>query len=207
MQQSPRRRRRRARRGSSWVATYQRAGRAGLAGYLGTPHESGFDDLSTVVGEFANGADAILLRRMGRQDADVWYERVDLSTVHVLLIEWTHGLSDHLLGVDVPILLDSTPAQTLEHRRSRNRDGGVDSPFTTMVLGVEQELLDAQAQGPHRARQDRGAAYGCTRPCDGYLGRVPCLSAPRAPTPGPCSTPTPTASAVGCRARSTCCAA
>ena len=37
------------------------------------------------------------------------------------------------------------PAQTLAHRRARARDGAVDSPFTTLVLGLEQAKLDAQA--------------------------------------------------------------
>lgn len=132
--------------GSTWIAVYQAAGRCGLKGYLGTPHEIDFDELSSVVSQFTNGADAIHLRRMGRDEADVWYDVVDLSQVSVLVIEWTHGISDFLQGVDVPILLTSTPAETLEHRRARNRDGAVDSPFTTMVLGVEQELLDAQAK-------------------------------------------------------------
>jgi hypothetical protein len=132
--------------GSTWVAVYQDAGRCGLKGYLGTPYESDFDELSAVVSQFTNGASAIHLRRMGREEADVWYDVVDLSQVSVLVIEWTHGLSDFLHGVDVPILLASTPAETLEHRRARNRDGAVDSPFTTMVLGIEQELLDAQAK-------------------------------------------------------------
>ena len=37
----------------------------------------------------------------------------------------------------------------LEHRRSRNRDGKLDSPFTMMVLELEQNKLVAQA---HKAK-------------------------------------------------------
>jgi hypothetical protein len=48
-------------------------------------------------------------------------------------------------GVDIPILLNSTPEETLAHRRSRARDGAVDSPFTTTVLELEQALLHSQA--------------------------------------------------------------
>ena len=48
-------------------------------------------------------------------------------------------------GVDLPVLLNSTPAETMAHRRERNRDGKVDSPFTTMVLEIEQGLLASQA--------------------------------------------------------------
>ncbi len=52
-----------------------------------------------------------------------------------------------LTGVDIPILLNSTPEETLAHRRSRSRDGAVDSPFTTMVLELEQARLQRQAAG------------------------------------------------------------
>ena len=79
----------------------------------------------------------------------MWYDRVDLSDVRVLIVEWTHGNSDHLSGVDLPILLNSTPAETLAHRRSRHRDGKTDSAFTAMVLDIEQKKLEAQA---HKAR-------------------------------------------------------
>lgn len=128
-----------------WLAVYQRAGRTALRGYLGTPAEIDFDELSGVVGQFRDGADAIWCKRMGRAEADLWYDRVDFSAVRVLVIEWTHGLSSLLRGVDVPVLLNSTPEQTLAHRRARNRDGATDSPFTTTVLTIEQELLESQA--------------------------------------------------------------
>ena len=82
---------------------------------------------------------------MGRTPLDLWYDRVDFSDKKVLIIEWTHGNSDGFSGVDLPILLNSTPQETLEHRRSRNRDGGVDHPFTIMVLEIEQRLLESAA--------------------------------------------------------------
>lgn len=130
-----------------WLAAYQRAGRDALAGYLGTPAEIDFDHLSAIVGEFKTGAPRLHLRRMGRGPADLWYDAVDVGDVDVLVVEWTHGASRHLRGVDVRILLTSTPAETLAHRRARGRDGATDSVFTQMVLGIEQELLDSQAGG------------------------------------------------------------
>ena len=45
--------------------------------------------------------------------------------------------------------MNSTPQETLEYRRSRNRDGGTDGPFVAMVLEIEQRLLDSQA---HKAK-------------------------------------------------------
>ena len=90
-----------------------------------------------------------MLKRMGREEAHLWYDLVDFSNISVLIIEWTHSNSDFLSGVDIPILLNSTPQETLAHRRQRNRDGKIDSPFTTMVLEIEQALLTVQA---HKAK-------------------------------------------------------
>lgn len=128
-----------------WIAAYQEAGKAGLRSYLGTNNEIDFNEVSGIIEKFKAGAESIMLKRMGRVETDLWYDAVDFSNTNVLIIEWTHGNNDNLVGVDVPILLNSTPQETLEHRRSRNRDGKIDSPFTMMVLGLEQEKLVAQS--------------------------------------------------------------
>ncbi|HPU63363.1 MAG TPA: adenylylsulfate kinase [Mobilitalea sp.] len=128
-----------------WLAIYQRAGRSGLKNYLGTSNEINFDEISDIISQFKNGADSIYLRRMGREESELWYEAVDFRDKNVIIIEWTHSNNDNLLGVDIPVLLNSTPQETLEHRRARNRDGAVDSPFTMMVLEIEQNLLISQA--------------------------------------------------------------
>lgn len=132
-----------------WLAPYQTAGRKALAEYLGTSKEIDFAEVNQIIGRFKAGEPSLMLKRMGRTDAELWYERIDMGGVQVLVIEWTHGNNDNLVGVDIPILLNSTPQETLEHRRSRNRDGAVDSPFTTMVLEIEQGLLASQA---HKAK-------------------------------------------------------
>lgn len=129
-----------------WLTTYLAAGRRALAAYLGTPREVNFDEINAILEKFHSGAACLTLKRMGRTEDQLWYDEVDVSDVQVIVLEWTHGNSDYLRGVDVPILLNSTPEETLAHRRSRQRDGGVDSPFTTMVLGLEQEKLHAQAR-------------------------------------------------------------
>lgn len=132
-----------------WFSSYLEGGKKGLEGYLGTSNEINFEQVSGIVAAFKGGADHIWLKRMGRTDTDLWYENVDFSETKVLIIEWTHGNSDNYQGVDIPILLNSTPEETLAHRRARNRDGKTDSAFTTMVLGIEQELLKKQA---HKAK-------------------------------------------------------
>ncbi len=129
----------------SWYASYINGGCEGLKGYLGTKNEINFDQLSKIVADFKSGKDKIYLKRMGRDNTELWYDEVDFSDTEVLVIEWTHGNNDNLIGVDIPILLNSTPKETLEHRRMRNRDGGVDSPFILAVLEIEQQLLAAQA--------------------------------------------------------------
>lgn len=128
-----------------WLSVYQNAGKYGLKNYLGTTNEIDFSELTGIVSQFKNGADTIILKRMGREETELWYDVVDFSNISVMIIEWTHGNSHNLQGVDIPILLNSTPQETLEHRRARNRDGGIDSPFTSVVLGMEQEMLISQA--------------------------------------------------------------
>lgn len=128
-----------------WLSIYQSYGRSGLKDYLGTMNEIDFNELTGIISQFKNGKSHIFLKRMGREETEIWYDSVDFSDKNVLLIEWTHGNNHNLQGVDIPILLNSTPKETLEHRRSRNRDGGTDSPFTTMVLEIEQDMLILQA--------------------------------------------------------------
>lgn len=128
-----------------WMETYREAGYRALMGYLGTKAEIDFDEVSGIIAQFKRGEERIALRRMGREREALWYEPVDLRGVQVLVIEWTHGNSDELEGVDIPVLLNSTPQETLAHRRTRNRDGKLDSAFTTMVLEIEQRKLDSQA--------------------------------------------------------------
>lgn len=132
-----------------WLTTYRAAGARALDDYLGSQEEIDFAEVNAILAAFKGGAESLLLKRMGREPGELWYERVDLRDVQVLVVEWTHGNSQHVEGVDIPILLNSTPAETLAHRRSRARDGATDSPFTSLVLAVEQEHLHDQA---HRAR-------------------------------------------------------
>lgn len=129
-----------------WLSSYQDAGRKGLRNYLGTTNEIDFNELSGIISQFKTGAHRIFLKRMGREETELWYDSVDFSNKNVMIIEWTHGNSKNLKGVDIPILLNSTPRETLEHRKSRNRDGATDSPFTKMVLEIEQDMLVSQAQ-------------------------------------------------------------
>ena len=133
----------------SWFSTYLNSALSGLRGYLGTDQEIDFSEMSHIVSQFKAGENHIWLKRMGRGESDLWYEKVDFTGIDVLVIEWTHGNSDYYTGVDIPVLLNSTPEETLAHRRSRNRDGKTDSPFTMCVLEIEQGMLEAQA---HKAR-------------------------------------------------------
>lgn len=129
-----------------WFAAYIDGGRKALEAYLGTEKEIAFNEVENIVSAFKDGAKDIWLRRMGREETELWYEKVDFNDTNILLIEWTHGNSDYYKGVDFPILLNSTPAETLVYRKSRNRDGKTDSAFTTLVLEIEQEMLHRQAK-------------------------------------------------------------
>lgn len=129
-----------------WYKWYLKYGRKGLEDYLATPNEIDFEEVSQILSDFHNGKNEIWFKRLGRDATELWYEKKDMSEVRVLILEWTHGNSDCLKGVDIPVLLNSTPQETLENRKKRNRDSGADSPFTAMVLEIEQNLLTKQAE-------------------------------------------------------------
>lgn len=128
-----------------WLVAYQAAGRKGLEGYLGTPGEIDFDEAVRIIGEFKSGAKKMMLKRMGREENETWYDSVNVDGLRILIVEWTHGNSEYLRGVDIPVFLSSSPQETLESRQLRNRDVGCDSSFTEMVLDIEQRVLMRQA--------------------------------------------------------------
>lgn len=130
----------------SFLRTYIEGGLISLKSYLGTNEEIDFHEINDICKSFKNGSNAIYLKRMGRNSHSLWYDQVDFTDKKVLLIEWTHGNSDYLTEVDIPVFLNSTPKETMEHRALRNRDGKVDSAFVTRVLEIEQDMLKSQAK-------------------------------------------------------------
>ena len=126
------------------LRVYEEAGEEGLREYLGTPKEIDFDCINQVLAEFHAGKDTITLRHMGRKDGDISSEETDFTGVSVMLVEWTHGGSEYLKGVDIPVFLESSPEETRERRIRRNRDENAASPFICRVVELEQEKLDIQ---------------------------------------------------------------
>ncbi len=128
-----------------WFGQYIVAASGALMEYLGSREELDFDEINEILKEFRDGKEAIWLKRMGRDEASLWYDKVSMKDKKVLILEWTHGNSEHLKYVDIPVLISSTPEETLTNRLERGRDEGIDSPFTTIVLNLEQAILDSQA--------------------------------------------------------------
>lgn len=124
-----------------WLNIYQKKGDKALEEYLGTEKELLFSEVLSILSAFKKKAPMLMVRQMGREVHDVWYEQIDVSKKQVLILEWTHANSDLLKGIDVSIVLKSTPEQTLENRKTRNRDKEVESPFVARVLRIEQEKL------------------------------------------------------------------
>ena len=133
--------------GHPWLSVYRKYGRDALRGYLGTELEQDYDQLCGILEAFHRGNSPIWLKRMGRTEEARWYSPADFRETEVLLVEWTHGGNPALKGVDVSVFLYCTPEETREHRRNRARDGKTDSPFTAMVLEIEQEELLRAAPG------------------------------------------------------------
>ena len=125
---------------------YQKSGETGLNAYLGTPQEIEYDRINQVLEKFHVGDTEIELKKMGREDDEIWYKQTDLTGVQVLLLEWTHGGSEYLNGVDVSVYLDSTPEETKARRIRRGRDENAASAFIQLVLSLEAKKLEQQAK-------------------------------------------------------------
>ncbi len=83
---------------------YNESGEDGLRGYLGTPEEIDFDRINKELSEFKAGKDIIEIKHMGREDGDISSDETDFTGIKVLILEWTHGGSDDLHGVDIPCI-------------------------------------------------------------------------------------------------------
>lgn len=123
---------------------FEESGEDGLRDYLGTPEEIDFDCINEVLAAFHAGKNTITLRHMGREDGEIFSEETSFEGIRVLIVEWTHGGSEYLEGVDLPVFLESSPEETRERRIRRNRDANAASPFINMVVELEGEKLKRQ---------------------------------------------------------------
>lgn len=123
---------------------FEESGEDGLRDYLGTPQEIDFDRINEVIADFHAGKNTITLRHMGREDGEIFSEETSFEGIRVLIVEWTHGGSEYLEGVDLPVFLESLPEETRERRIRRNRDANAASPFINMVVELEGEKLKRQ---------------------------------------------------------------
>ncbi len=123
---------------------FEESGEDGLRDYLGTPQEIDFDCINEVLAAFHAGENTITLRHMGREDGEIFSEETSFEGIRVLIVEWTHGGSEYLEGVDLPVFLESSPEETRERRIRRNRDANAASPFINMVVELEGEKLKRQ---------------------------------------------------------------
>lgn len=131
-----------------WLLAYQKSGDRALFEYLGTEKELCFSELSALLAAFKAKEETIWFRRMGREVHEVWYEKTEVQDKQILILEWTHGNSGFLTGIDVSVVLMSTPEETLENRKKRNRDAGIGTPFVARVLRLEQQKIE---ENLHRA--------------------------------------------------------
>lgn len=124
---------------------YECDGRKGLEKYLGTDKEIDYDAVNQVITSFREKKSQITIRYIDSEKEKIYEKNEDFSEIDILLLEWTHGNNERLKKIDIPIYLRSTPEETLRYRMERNRDADIDSPFTALVLKIEQELLERQA--------------------------------------------------------------
>lgn len=127
--------------GAEWFDAYIAGGKAALKRHLATPHEQNFNEVNDVLSAFRDGAREIWLRRMGRDTTAFWYENRDFSRTSVLILEWTLGLSRYLIGIDVPVYIETTPEETYASRVARGRDSNARTDLIQAVIEIEQKLL------------------------------------------------------------------
>lgn len=125
---------------------YRERGADGLREYLGTPQEIEFEKINQVISEFKAGNSLVEIKKMGRQEGEISFEKADMSDVTVMIIEWTHGGSNYLRGVDCPVYIESTPQETKQRRIKRGRDENAANDFISMVVDIEQEKLVLQSK-------------------------------------------------------------
>ena len=138
---------------------YEENGESGLRDYLGTPKEIDFECINKVISDFKNGKDKIILKKMGREDGEIEFIETDFSGISIMLIEWTHGGSTYLEGVDIPVFIESSLEETRERRIKRNRDENAASDFINLVVGIEQEKLDIQEKNAKFVLRKDGVVY------------------------------------------------
>lgn len=126
------------------MRVYEEKGEVGLREYLGSEYEINFKEVTEILRQFHEGRSPIFLRRMGREPEALWYDPVSFEDTQVLILEWTHGNNKNIEGIDIPVFLESAPEETAEFRRARGRDKNTDSPFVSMVLKIEQALIESQ---------------------------------------------------------------
>lgn len=141
------------------MRVYKEAEEDGLRGYLGTKKEIDFARINEVLAAFHEGKDTITLRHLEREDGEISSEETDFSGTAVLLLEWTHGGSDDLHGVDLSVFLESSPEETKEWRIRRNRDENAASPFICRVVELEQEKLEVQRKNAGLIVGKDGSVY------------------------------------------------
>ena len=143
-----------------WLSQYISGGTGALASYIGSPHEIDFDEVNGILRDFLKGGQSIWLKRMGRDEASLWYDKVDMTDKDILILEWTHGNSRYLDHIDLPVFLNTTPEETLVYRKKRARDTRTDSSFTSIVLTLEQKLLMSQIKDASLIVSDNGTVTG-----------------------------------------------
>ena len=126
------------------IEIYNEKGINGLRDYLGSDEEIDYDLCNKVLKEFKDGCDKVTIKEMGRTNDSIRYVEYDFNEIDILILEWTHGNNERLKYIDIPVFLDSTPEETMAIRVKRAKDDFADSPFVSMVLHLEQELLHSE---------------------------------------------------------------
>jgi len=124
-----------------FLKIYQEYGRAALTEYLGSVMEMEYEIMNPIIKEFKEGRDHIMLKRMNNGPDEIWYEEVDFYNIDIMFIEWVHASHQLLEGIDLWIMLDGTPQDTVAHRAMRKREKEIQGPWISVVLDIEDRQM------------------------------------------------------------------
>lgn len=107
--------------------------------WLGPHVEVDLGLLSQHIQEALDGAAAIKKPLIDYQDNSISYESISLDGVQTVIVEGTYTAL--IRKIDCRVFIERNWADTLEHRKKRNRGNEVNDPFIEGILKTEHKII------------------------------------------------------------------
>jgi uridine kinase len=107
--------------------------------WLGPHIEVNLGELNRNLKDAVEGKNEIIKPLIDYGSTEIEQEKTSLKKVKVVIAEGTY--TSLLRNIDTKIFIMRTRADTLEHRRKRNRGSEVDDPFIENILEMEHKII------------------------------------------------------------------